>query len=141
MKREELISNFVDSMDAMRRVLFSKHAKHTARGIITRAQFGVLMLASEEGISIKELARRFSMSSSAATQLVDGLVKDALLVRTEDSHDRRKLKIFLTSRGKKKLAQARNAHLETLTTFFRPLSTNELITLLKIQEKILKNLT
>jgi DNA-binding MarR family transcriptional regulator len=53
--------------------------------------------------SIKDMAVRFSMTPSAATQLVNGLVKDGYLVRTENIWDRRKVGVDLTVKGKKHL--------------------------------------
>ncbi len=138
MDRRESILQFIDAMHAIKRLAFSKH-DHA--GLPTRAQMGILYAVSiHHESSIKDLAGRFSMSSSAVTQLVDSLVKEGLLEREEHALDRRKLNIVLTDKGKTKLYEARNAHAESLTKIFEPLTDQELEFILTLQEKIRKNL-
>ena len=143
MNRHALISHFLDNMDMLRRGLMSKHVNHRThtKNCPTRAQLGVLYIIAAEGkLSIKELANRFSMSSSAATQLVESLVKGKLLSRSEDSKDRRKIVITLTSLGTKTLAEARAEHIVSLSKILQPLTTADLVLLHRLQEKVLKNL-
>ncbi len=138
MDRHHSILQFIDAMHAIKRLAFSKH-EH--KDLPTRAQMGILYAVSiHHESSIKDLAGRFSMSSSAVTQLVDSLVKDGMLERVEHALDRRKLKLSITGKGKEKLAEARNAHATSLAKIFEPLTDRELELILTLQEKIRKNL-
>lgn len=56
--------------------------------------------------SVGEIAAGLMISNAAAAKLIDRLVKRHLLVREEDSQDRRVLKIKLTTEAQKVLEQA-----------------------------------
>lgn len=106
----------------------------------TPAQFGLLMMLSAHGSkSLKDLAECFTMSPSAATQLVDGLVKDGLVRRTEDENDRRKVEVSLTPAGVTKLQAAQKSRLASLTKMMEPLTDAELAQLRVLQKKITDN--
>lgn len=142
MDRHKLIINCTDTMDAIRRLMFSKHlVHHEHKDLPTKAQMAVLYAVSlHHDASVKDLAQKFSMSSSAVTQLIDGLVKDGLLERKEHSDDRRKLKISITHKGEEQLSRARALHIASLTKILEPLTDEELKALCTIQEKIRTNL-
>jgi len=57
-------------------------------------------------LSVGEIATGLMISNAAAAKLIDRLVKRQLLLREEDSQDRRVLKIKLTAEGQKVLEQA-----------------------------------
>jgi len=68
---------------------------------ITNAQWmALLQIYQNEGIGVKELAQSLGISSSAATQLVDNLVKKGYLERRVNPVDRRALKIRLSRKLK-----------------------------------------
>jgi DNA-binding MarR family transcriptional regulator len=103
----------------------------------TRAQLGVLfMLSAHPSLSIKKLAEQFGISSSATTQLVSAMVDDGLLSRTEDTLDRRLVRIDLTLAGKKRLELAREARAQMMARMFEPLTDEELAELVRLQQKM-----
>ncbi len=55
--------------------------------------------AGDAGITTSTLASRLGISSSAVTQLVDGLVEGGLLRRETDPSDRRRVQLLLTECG------------------------------------------
>lgn len=79
------------------------------------------------------------MSSSAATQIVDGLVREKVLMRQVDKKDRRKISISLTATGKKKLLQAKKLRAKAMAKYFDPLNDKELAQLQKLLEKIVEH--
>ena len=77
------------------------------------------------GVTLKTLAERLSLSSSAASVMVDALVRNGLLARTVDERDRRKVFIRISDSGR---AQYRT-HMEGVAAagkeFFAGLSPEE----------------
>ncbi len=72
---------------------------------LTLVQLGALMLL-EDGTerTIKEVAEQLGRSISAASRLLDNLVKRRLVRRWEDPNDRRARRVALGERGKAVLA-------------------------------------
>ncbi|HEU5330769.1 MAG: MarR family transcriptional regulator [Thermomicrobiales bacterium] len=66
----------------------------------------LLRLASAEGLTMGELARRIGVSCAAATQVVDQLVDLGLVARERDMEDRRVVRLWLTERARPELEQA-----------------------------------
>lgn len=57
-------------------------------------------LLDREDSSVKDIAEALELDSPAVSRLVDRLTKEGLIVRKEDSKDRRTLKINLTDKGR-----------------------------------------
>lgn len=53
-------------------------------------------LANEDGLSLKELSRRLSLSHSTVSGIIDRLEKRELVQRTTDAQDRRSSRILLS---------------------------------------------
>lgn len=142
MKREKILADVFDGMGVMRRFFSMKHTPEQQRkGMPTRAQLGVMMLlAQEKQKNVKDVAQTLCMTSSAATQTIDGLVNEKLLARKADPSDRRKIAVSLTPRGKLVLAKAKVAHRDLMAAMFAPLSTEELSQLRNIQNTIIAHL-
>lgn len=67
---------------------------------VTAAQsFVIFDVMDHEGTSVKDIAARIQLDSPAVTGLIDRLVKEDLVERSEDPADRRSLKICLTPKG------------------------------------------
>ncbi len=139
MEREQLLTQFFERMGVMRRHLMASHSfgRHT-KGMPTGAQFGMLATVfREKTLGIKDLAKLFCMTSSAVTQLVNGLVDDKLLTRTVHKDDRRKMHIALTAKGEKLLLQAKKERRLAMEKLLAPLNDVEVRQLHDIQEKVL----
>jgi len=142
MKREKVLEDVFDGMGVMRRFFSLKHTPEQLRkGMPTHAQIAVMMLLLQTPqMGVKDIAHALCMTSSAATQTIDSLVLEKLLARKADRTDRRKIALVLTARGKLVLAKAKSAHKGMMTEMFAPLSTEELLQLKNIQEKIIAHL-
>lgn len=141
MDRERLLTEFFNRMSNMRRFLSMLHASETtAKGMPTRAQFAVMAALSHETKSVKALAGTFCMTSSAVTQLVNALVKDGTLARTEDKKDRRTTVVSLTAKGRTLLAAGKKARRTSLRKLLAPLNDTEIRQLHAIQEKLIAHL-
>jgi len=76
-----------------------------AYGITIVQSWVLLHLNGREGGSIKHIAAAIQLDSPVVTGVVDRLVKEGLVIREEDSHDRRSVKISITARGSEIVAE------------------------------------
>jgi DNA-binding MarR family transcriptional regulator len=68
---------------------------------LTNRQVGMLeTLLNQNNQTMSELAQSMFIEQSAATRIVDGLVRKSLLERVSDSNDRRVTRIKLTEKGR-----------------------------------------
>ena len=69
---------------------------------VTFTQFSILDLVAEKGIlSLSELHKLLSVEKSTTTRLVNPLVEQKLLKKTESLHDSRAVELVITKLGKK----------------------------------------
>lgn len=91
---------------------------------LSPSQVGALMRLHHCGnAGVSDIAGAQGISAPAASQLVDRLVQQGLLERTEDPHDRRHKHITLTARGTELVEEGmrtRQAWMEKLTSAFTP---------------------
>jgi DNA-binding MarR family transcriptional regulator len=99
--------------------LFSSH--------LTLSQFKILMLLSRHGnVSGGELAGLLGIGLAALSGMIDRLVQQDLVARTEDQHDRRVRRIGLTRKGAELIASIFNAGEEKMRALLSRLSAEEL---------------
>lgn len=99
--------------------LFSSH--------LTLSQLKILMLLSRHGnVSGGELARLLGVGLAALSGMVDRLVLQDLVTRTEDLYDRRVRRIGLTKTGSELIASIFNAGAEKMRALLSRLSASEL---------------
>lgn len=140
MKRAQLIAEIADDLSAFKRVVMASHSHKWGSRMPTMAQIGILALIAHEGPqNLKDLAKQLCVSSSAATQLIDGLVKDRLLTRTEDADDRRRILLTLTAVGKRTMDAAKKRHVIAFTKLVAPLTDSELTEWKRLQRKIIEH--
>jgi DNA-binding MarR family transcriptional regulator len=104
---------------------------------ITQTQIFILSLIKEnEGLSLKELAAILGISSSAATQQVNYLVKRGYLIREINDADRRFIKISLSEDMSNPIGVFEDILIERFTEFFSKLTDEELDLYSKLNSKI-----
>ena len=85
-----------------------------------------------------DVANYLCVTPPAATLLIDGLVRDKLLVRSLDANDRRSVRVTLTGRGRQFLSRAvREKTGKLKNTFTAALTAKERAAFIVILEKIL----
>ncbi len=82
-----------------RKVSRKYNNKCLEHGVTAPQSFVLFDLLDNEGTSIKDIAARVQLDSSAVTGVVDRLFKEGLVIRQEDPTDRRSLNVSLTPRG------------------------------------------
>jgi DNA-binding MarR family transcriptional regulator len=78
-------------------------------------------LADSGTMTVADLADTLGRSQSAASRLVDGLVKRQLIERNQDSEDRRQRTLRLTGRGQALLGIVDRARAQEFLSIVRPL--------------------
>jgi len=135
--RKPQIENLVKSFRAVHHTIVRVSQSFSAELKITYTQFVLLVIVNEnEGISIKDLAHIMGMTSSAATQQVDNLVKKGYLIRRGSLEDRRTLELSLSEEIRKQLNATKEQALERLDATFAALTDAEFLIFCRLNEKI-----
>ena len=135
--RDRTIQEIVENMVLMRRGIVSQRKIPQDDRRIYRGQGIALAIVGRcRGLSIKDVAERMDVSGSAATQLIDSLVREGLLRREVDPNDRRIMRISLTDKGKSGLEKFRKTRVEAMSKILSPLDNQELEMFRNLLEKI-----
>lgn len=98
--RNEIIKNIFENLYIIRQRITSDMNLPLNEIPLTYSQWQVLNhVSSKMSINIKDLAGLLDITSSAATQIVDGLVNRGLLTRKRSKADRRVLEITLSKKS------------------------------------------
>ena len=107
---------------------------------LTGPQLHILYALAHVGnFNVKEIAAKMGVTSSAATQIIEGLVKAGYVERNQDEHDRRIVHVEFSVPGKRKFENIRRAHMERVCLLFNVLSDSEIDLLIGISEKVLRH--
>ncbi len=139
--RKELIEEIMASFYAMKNKMHAKVMRPGRKNYITHSQLFVLaIIERHHNIGIKEISKTLNISSSAATQLVDGLVENDYVVRKADSKDRRALQLKLSAKGQKHIHLLKNKHMKAIAALFNVLNDKELQMYLTLHKKMLSKI-
>ena len=110
-------------------MLYSKDSGHSVAQIIA------LFRIQKGAGGVTELGDALGITSAAASQMLERLVQQGLILRTEDPRDRRAKQIRLTDDGQKILQDSLNARqnwLEELTNSLSPSEKEQVVAALNI---------
>lgn len=140
--REKVIESLLQNMHAMRhKFMVGYSEKEKKEQVITPSQGFVLRLVARDGdVNIKAIAERLHITSSAATQLVDGLVDKGYLNRKGGTDDRRMINLSLSDKAKKLFEDFRSQSLHRMMTVFDVLTDDELVQYTALNKKIVDGL-
>jgi DNA-binding MarR family transcriptional regulator len=94
---------------------------------LTMAQFKALVTVRHNpGISLCEVGRRLSIGESAASLLVDQLVRRGHVERTTDPDDRRRVRLNVSGHGQQKLDELRQGSRTTISAWLTDLADDDL---------------
>ena len=78
---------------------------------MSMSQMGALFQIHRQGVcSVSSISDGLGFTSAAASQMLDRLVEQALVERTEDPNDRRAKQIVLTDKGRQMIQESIHAH-------------------------------
>lgn len=96
-------------------------------------------LGLQEGITAEDVAASSSKPKNTLSRAVKSLLEARLVRRTQDKHDRRRMPLFLTARGRRIVEQTLPAFQEREARMFAILSTQERETLTHLMTKVILN--
>lgn len=134
-QRTQLLEQIMASMGELHRCFATTRDGFLAQFKLSRPQMEVLIALKQRPYSTGELAKEFSISSSAVSQMVDQLENKELVERRRDQQDRRKTTIQLAPQTRTVFNNVRGKFINHLGKRFTDISNAELETLLKIVTK------
>ena len=128
-------------MGMLNRALRRKYDRQLKDFGLTPCQFEVLMILwEEEGMFLSELGRRVSRDGPTITGVVDRMENKMLVKRKRDTHDRRAVRVVLTSKSKGMKEQLSATKKRVLQKIARNLSSKEIASLESVLAKMMKNM-
>lgn len=96
----------------------------------------IRLIFEEPFIIMKEVGKRIAVPGSTLTSIIDRLEKGGIVERVPSKKDRRAIELRLTPKGKH--VHSEHERVDRLITkkMLRPLSRDEIITLMRLLEKI-----
>jgi DNA-binding MarR family transcriptional regulator len=142
---ETVDSKLKSAWQIISRMYNAEAAQHGAS--IAMGHF-LLNIDSNEGAYASEIAPRLGMESTSLSRITKALEDEKLIIRKADKHDKRKVKILLTQKGKenkelaKKIVRNFNTEIENkigknkIDEFFKIV--NDIILIAEEKNKLLK---
>lgn len=104
---------------------------------ITAAQLKVLKIICQGDDTAVALCRHLSIHSASMTRMLDRLERKGLITRSQDGQDRRQVRLVLTSKGEALRSKFPTMEAAAMNEFTACLTTEELMKLESLLEKIL----
>ena len=133
---EQLMDDFQHLAKTMSR---DKHVQLNDLPFGQRA--ALFTISMHEKLPVKKLASELQITSGAATQHVDALVRAGLVERAEDPNDRRLVHITLSKAGQKRLKSIKKIRLASFETMFTEVPDTDLAEFAHIVQKITSHIT
>ncbi len=111
-------------METFMRRSITDMLRYSRESGISIHQFGALFYLQRKGIcGVSQVGEDLGVTNAAASQMIDRLVQQKLLARTEDPHDRRLKQLVMTQKGKDLVAaaiEARQSWLDEISLHLTP---------------------
>jgi len=110
--------------------LFMRHSMqnfihYSKNSGLSMSQIGALFRIHKENRGVSNLGDHLGITKAAASQMLERLVQQKLILRTEDPLDRRSKHIVLTAKGCRTLQESMDARQEWLNDLASSFSTSE----------------
>ena len=142
MNRSQQIEELLGNFETIKRRMVSRfhpigHCRHKMN--VTPAQTQLLFVVKHHpDCGITEIAELLGVTKSAATQLVDNLVGEGLLVRKVDPSDHRAQKITISARSLRRIRLMRTRVIDRMSFIFEKLDNDDLETFVELSRKIIE---
>lgn len=134
--------SFFKTMQAWNEIFFRlsmrnlfRFSKETGYSI---SQLGALFRISRNPIGVTDLGRNLGITPAAASQMLEKLFQQELILRSEDPRDRRAKRIVLTEKGKQVLEDSMKARESWLADLDAHLSVNEKEQIVSVLDVLIK---
>ena len=142
MNTEQFGAKMIELLPQLIRGLAQYEHNYLSRGKITLPQLWVLEYLSRQGSSpMNHLARFLKVSRPATTGLVDRLILQGLVKREEDKSDRRVVRVTVTPKGRKIIANIWEQKRRTFVRAFGQISPQDRAQYITTLEQVASNLT
>jgi DNA-binding MarR family transcriptional regulator len=136
-KRDVLVDEYMQVMAMVQRQVMPIKARSAAELGLSRPQAEALhLLSCRDWATIKLMAELLGISSSAATQLTEGLVQMDLVTRQSSAEDRRVVEVRLTKHGSAKVTDLRNASKDHVAQLLTGMTDQEILDLVLLLKKL-----
>lgn len=137
--RKQKVEEFLIDLQSLKRAVAFRMAGPAKIPRITPSQCGVLMIIEGSVEStVKDVAKSLGITSSAATQLVDGLVNSGYLIRKTSNLDRRIVKLTLSKKTKTQVDKMKKEGIQKFLKVFEVLSNKEFNQYIILNKKIVE---
>ncbi|MFZ1019775.1 MAG: MarR family transcriptional regulator [Minisyncoccia bacterium] len=124
--REQKIKELMEGFRSLKRSMKFNSTKTGRIPRITPSQWGALMIIDgRKESTIKDIANALNITSSATTQLVDGLVVNGYVIRKENPKDRRQVALTLSNKTKTQVESMKKQFSQKFLKFFEVLDDKE----------------
>jgi len=135
--RKQKVEALMENIHSMRRHMTFRSTGSREMPRITPSQWGALMVIEQHGGStLKDMAESLVITSSAATQLVDGLVASGYVTRGTSTEDRRAITLTLSKKTEVHITKMKKQIVQEFLNFFAVLNDTELDQFLVLNKKI-----
>jgi len=138
--RKQLIEEIAADFHAIKNKMHGSMMNGQKGNITYAQQFALLVISQTKGQGIKEISKMLYTSSSAATQLVNELVRQKLVTRKTNVQDRRALDLTISKKGQAQITLLKKMHQKMMASLFLPLTDKELGHFMVLNKKILNNI-
>jgi len=139
--RKQKIKELMEDFKTLRRAVVFDIPRSINIPRITPSQWGALMCIEQHGEStVKDVAKTLGITSSASTQLIDGLVASGYVTRKTDKNDRRAVTLTLSKRTRAKVDKMKKQIQSKFFNFLKSLSDKEFDQYIRLNKKIVKKL-
>ncbi len=102
-----MVATLREWMEVFMRYSMRDFILYTKTNGLSMSQLGALVYIHRKGASgVSDIGDELGVTSAAASQLLDKLVQQGLIERSEDPHDRRVKQIVLTEKGRRILEES-----------------------------------
>ena len=123
---DALISTFHDWMELFMHRSMRGYMYYAREKGLSRSMIGTLFhLSHRDHAGVSDLSQHLGVSNAAASQMLENLVEEGLIKRTEDPDDRRMKKITLTDQGYQVMKESVSARLGWIEELVKKLSEEE----------------
>ena len=137
--RKQKVEELLTDLRSLRRATALRSPQSGKSPRITPSQWGVLLIVEQHGkCTVKSLSQALGISSSAATQLVDGLVTSGYLKRETSSEDRRAVTLVLSKKSKRQTENMKARALRKFLKLFEVLNDREFKQYVALNKKIVR---
>jgi DNA-binding MarR family transcriptional regulator len=126
MSENTFIDAFREGMEVLMRKSMHRFLRHARESGLSMSHIGAIFHTHRFGsCGVTEIGEHLGVSSAAASQMLERLVQQDLVIRTEDPDDRRVKRIELTEKGKHILEEGLRARQTWLNDLAQSLTEEE----------------